>query len=223
VTTANPTPSPSSIRRVRVREHVNPLGIQYQQPTQPPDWTEIYRPWGLPLSLDIGCGRGEYLLQMAQRHRDRNFLGLEIRQPLVHSANQARDALALTNLHYLFCNVTPTLPGLLPANSVHQVTIQFPDPWFKRRQQKRRTVQPQLVATLARLLIPDGEVLLQSDVLPVVIAMIRCFEAQGQFVNQAGPGQLAADGVYPEHIPTERERWTLHKGAPVYRGYFRRR
>ncbi|NJK33627.1 MAG: tRNA (guanosine(46)-N7)-methyltransferase TrmB [Oscillatoriales cyanobacterium SM2_2_1] len=211
------------MRRVRVREHVNPLGIQYQQPTPPPDWTRIYGDWKLPLSLDIGCGRGEYLLQMAQRHGDRNFLGLEIREPLVQSANTARDILGLPNLHYLFCNVNPTLPGLLPPRSIHQVTIQFPDPWFKRRQQKRRTVQPELVATLAQLLIPGGEVRLQSDVKPVAIAMIRCFDADGRFLNLAGSGQFAPDDLYPQHIPTERERWTLHNGSPIYRGYFNRR
>jgi tRNA (guanine-N7-)-methyltransferase len=211
--------SVSRIKRVRVREHVNPLGEKYQTPTPAPDWETIYADWSKPLSLDIGCGRGDYILQMAQLKPQWNWLGLEIREPLVNSAIAAKQSLNLDNLHYLFCNANISLSGLLPPRKVQQVTIQFPDPWFKRRQHKRRVVQPELVKTLVELLVPGAQVLLQSDILMVAQEMLKNFEADERFVNLAGKGQFADRDIYPEHIPTDREAWTLQQGGDIYRAH----
>ncbi len=205
-------------RLIRLREHVNPLAIQFSRPTPPPDWHSIYQNWNLPLSLDLGSGQGEYLLAMAQKYPERNFLGLEIRQPLVEYSNSQRISLGLTNVYFLFCNINKTLPGLLPPGKVSEVTIQFPDPWFKRRQQKRRLVNADLVNTLAQLLIPQGQVLVQSDVLDTAKSILKHFEAHPQFHNSAGEGLFTEN--YPSHIPTERELWAIRKERPIYRIVF---
>jgi tRNA (guanine-N7-)-methyltransferase len=210
-------------RRARVREHVNPLAKKYSVAIAPPVWTEIYADCSKPLSLDIGCARGRYILQMSQLRQDWNFLGLEIREPLVDRCNEVRDELCLTNLHYLFCNANVSLSGLLTKNSLHEVTVQFPDPWFKRRQQKRRTVQPELVATLADLLVPNAPIFLQSDILEVAEDMRQHFEANENFVNLAGVGNFADDAIFPEHTPTERENSVISQGLPIYRAYLKRK
>lgn len=210
-------------RRARVREHVNPLAKKYSTAIAPPIWTEVYANWEQPLSLDIGSARGRYILQMAQLKPNWNFLGLEIREPLVDRCNQVRDELGLTNLHYIFCNANVSLAGLLPKGSLHEVTVQFPDPWFKRRQQKRRTVQPELVATLVELLVPQAPVFLQSDVFDVAEDMRLHFEANENFVNLAGTGNFADETIFPKHIPTERESSVISQGLPVYRAYFQRK
>ncbi len=210
-------------RRARVREHVNPLAKKYSIPVSAPVWTEIYADWSKPLSLDIGSARGRYILQMAQLKPDWNFLGLEIREPLVDRCNEVRDELGLKNLHYIFCNANVSLAGLLTKGSLHEVTIQFPDPWFKRRQQKRRAVQPELVATLAELLVPNADVFLQSDVYDVAENLRQHFEANENFINLAGIGNFANDSIFPEHIPTERESSVISQGLPVYRAHLKRR
>lgn len=210
-------------RRARVREHVNPLAKKYSTAIAPPVWTEVYTNWEQPLSLDIGSARGRYILQMAQLRPNWNFLGLEIREPLVDRCNQVRDELGLTNLHYIFCNANVSLAGLFPNVSLHEVTVQFPDPWFKRRQQKRRTVQPELVATLAELLVPQASVFLQSDVYDVAEDMRLHFESNENFVNLAGNGNFADATIFPEHIPTERESSVISQGLPVYRAYLKRK
>ncbi len=207
-------------RVIRLREHVNPLAIQFSTPTPPPDWHAIYRDWSLPLSLDLGSGQGEYLLGMAQRYPDRNFLGLEIRAPLVEYSNRCCQELGLTNLYYLFCNINQTLPGLLSPGQVEEVTIHFPDPWFKRRQHKRRLVNRELVHTLSLLLVAGGRVLVQSDVLDTAKSILKEFDAHDQFANLAGKGSFT--DAYPDHIPTEREEWAIRKGRPIYRMVFTR-
>jgi tRNA (guanine-N7-)-methyltransferase len=116
-----------------------------------------------------------------------------------------------------------SLSGLLTKNSLHEVTVQFPDPWFKRRQQKRRTVQPELVATLADLLVPNAPIFLQSDILEVAEDMRQHFEANENFVNLAGLGNFADDAIFSEHTRTERENSVISQGLPVYRAYLKRK
>jgi len=158
---------------------------------------------------------------MAQLRPDWNFLGLEIREPLVNSANQQRDNLGLDNLHYLFCNANVSLPSLLrslPPGVLRYVTIQFPDPWFKKRHHKRRLVQPALVEALGDCLIPGGEVLLQSDVEAVAQEMVDRFGESPLFRARSATWLP----TNPLPIPTEREQATLRKGLPVYRQVFQR-
>jgi tRNA (guanine-N7-)-methyltransferase len=206
--------------KVRVRQHVNPLSKKYQTPVQPPIWECVYAQPAQPLHLDIGCARGEFLLSMATIQPNWNFLGLEIREPLVEQANAKVSELGLSNLYYLFGNVNNSLEPLLEsfaAGTLRRVTLQFPDPWFKKRQAKRRVVQPELVDTLATYLMDGGEVFLQSDVEAVAVEMCDRFEAHPAFQKQGTALWLATN---PLPVPTEREVSTLSRGEPVYRALF---
>ncbi len=209
--------------RVRVRQHVNPLSKKYQTPLSPPDWEKVYAQPLEPLHLDIGCARGEFLMSMATLQPNWNFLGLEIREPLVEQANAMVSELGLSNLHFLFCNVNNSLPPLLnsfPAGTLQRVTIQFPDPWFKKRQAKRRVVQPELVDTLATYLTVGGVVFLQSDIEAVAVEMRDRFDAHPAFQRQGTDTWLATN---PLPVATERENSTISRGEPVYRALFVRR
>lgn len=207
---------------IRVRQHVNPLSSKYQIPVAPPAWSKIYAQLNQPLHLDIGCAKGKFLLQMAQMLPDWNFLGLEIREPLVLAANKSRDQLNLTNLHYLFSNVNNSLQSFLsslPSGTLQRVTIQFPDPWFKTRHAKRRVVQPQLVAELASFLQVGGSVFLQSDLEFIASEMCDRFCENPAFARVGGEIWLTDN---PLPVATEREIATQAKGEPVYRALFKR-
>lgn len=209
------------MNRVRVRQHVNPLGIRYQTPINPIDWENIYVDTNQPLLLDIGCARGQFLMEMAQLEPKCNFLGLEIREPLVEAANKMRSELGLKNLHYIFCNANNSLKPLLsslPKGILQRVTIQFPDPWFKNRHAKRRVAQPELVAELADYLAPGGTVFLQSDVKFVAVEMCERFDENSAFHRQSE--EWLAENPLP--VATERELFTLEKDEPVYRAVFTR-
>lgn len=209
--------------RVRVRQHVNPLSHKYQVSRTPPNWEEIYAQPTQPLHLDIGCARGRFLLKMAQLEREWNFLGLEIRESLVEEANDGRDRLGLRNLHYFFCNVNIDLEVLLqslPSGVLQTVTIQFPDPWFKKRHEKRRTVQPELVDTLAQSAIASGKIFLQSDIEATAQQMRDCFNTHPAF-RQAHSEVWLDSNPFP--VPTERETATLARNGTVYRSLFVKR
>jgi tRNA (guanine-N7-)-methyltransferase len=210
----------SVLAPVRVRQHVNPLAQKYQAPVNTLEWEKIYAQPNQPLHLDIGCARGRFLLKMAEIEASWNYLGLEIREPLVVEANRLRDELALTNLHYVFCNANNSLSILLstlPKGTLQRITIQFPDPWFKTRHAKRRVVQPELVADIAKYLAVGGVVFLQSDMEFIAVEMRDRFAEHPAFA-QLGTTTWLAENPLP--VPTEREIATQNKGEPVYRALF---
>jgi tRNA (guanine-N7-)-methyltransferase len=157
---------------------------------------------------------------MAQARPDWNFLGVEIREPLVLRANEIRDELGLHNLHYLFCNINVSLPNLIAPSILQGVTIQFPDPWFKKRHQKRRVVQPSLVEALAIQTRPGSFLFIQSDVLDVATQMREVIEAHPAF--DLSPESEPWLKHNPLPVATERELTTLSEGRPVYRCWFQR-
>ena len=202
-----------------VRQHVNPLSRFFQLPLELPPPGALFADPSLPIHLDIGCARGRFLLALAQEQADVNHLGVEIRRPLVHAAEADRQALDLNNLRYLFCNANVSLEAwlaALPAGQLDLVSIQFPDPWFKKKHQKRRVLQPELLLAIAGALPPGGELFLQSDVLAVIEPQVALTEASGCFERpgaDARPWRL--DNPLP--VPTEREQHVLSQGLPVYR------
>jgi tRNA (guanine-N7-)-methyltransferase len=207
-----------------VRQHVNPLSRFHQRPLLLPPPAELFADPSRPIHLDIGCARGRFLLAMAEAEPERNYLGVEIRRPLVEAAEAERQALELEHLRYLFCNANVSLEqwlaGLEPGQ-LERVTIQFPDPWFKKRHHKRRVLQPALLLALAGALAPGRELFLQSDVLAVIEPMVALVEASGCFSRPAADARpwRAAN---PLPVPTERETHVLGRGLPVYRVLYRR-
>ena len=205
----------------RVRQHVNPLSHKYAIPAAAPIWTEVFANSRLPLHLDIGCAKGDFVREMADKVPDWNFLGLEIREPLVERALIRRDLDRQGNLHFVFCNANNSLRSLLadyPAK-LQCVSIQFPDPWFKKRHQKRRVVQPALVNTLAALMPIAGRVWLQSDIEEVCVEMCDRFDEHPAFDRKSA--EWLSESPFP--AKTDREKVGEEKGLPVYRAmYFRR-
>ncbi|MCP9927349.1 tRNA (guanosine(46)-N7)-methyltransferase TrmB [Cyanobium sp. CH-040] len=207
-----------------MRQHVNPLSRFHQQPRVLPPPAELFADPARPLHLDIGSARGRFLLALAQAEPQRNYLGVEIRRPLVEAAEADRRALGLEHLHYLFCNANVSLEDWLRALApglLERVSIQFPDPWFKTKHHKRRVLQPALLRALAEALPEGGELFLQSDVPAVIEPMVALVEASGCFGRpdeDARPWRLSN----PLPVPTERETHVLAQGLPVYRVLFRR-
>lgn len=211
-----------------VRQHVNPLSSFYQQPLVLPPPSELFEHPGRPLHLDVGCARGRFLLAMAQGQPERNFLGVEIRRSLVEAAEADRRRLALPNLRFLFCNANISLQDWLqelPMGVLHCISVQFPDPWFKKKHHKRRVLQPSLLLAFAAALgggkRPGGQLFLQSDVLALIAPMVALCEASGCFDRPRGDRRPWREGN-PLPVATERERHVLEQGLPIYRVLYER-
>lgn len=253
----------------KFRQHVNPLALRYQQPTiLSPQWpNDVFRDTSLPLILDIGCGKGGFLLDLAQHyvknnenaanddvndndallhlpkpaHQPFNYLGLEIRPPVVRYAQSRIEKHGLTgHLDYVGCNANIDLERLLHlyhdlskenvkdetsisgSLRLHLVTIQFPDPHFKSHHVKRRVVTPQLVETIYRYMPQNATVFLQSDVKNVLDDMRLQFRQSPRYLQDVTPD---VNQYVPENVlgvSTERERSVLKRNLPVYRAVFRR-
>ncbi len=205
--------------RVRVHQHVNPLSPFYRQEPEPLVYKDLFSDPSKPLLLDIGCARGRFLLRMAEADASRNYLGVEIREPLVAEANRLAEEAGLSNLHYSFCNAMLWLERLLeglPKDILEAVTIQFPDPWFKKKHAKRRMVNPEMVGTIASHLRPGGLVFVQTDIEFLADEMFDLFRVNGKFGEEE-----SSENPFP--VKTEREKAVEDKQLPVYRRLFVRK
>lgn len=270
--------NPSSKAFSRFRQHVNPLSRRFQMPTDLPDnWPRSdFQDVTLPLYLDIGCGKGGFLLELVgRRHGTReetaakdddfmhmskelfedatstwlpdkmNYLGLEIRPGVSQYAQSRVEKRGLDGmLSFVGCNANVDLGRLLALyqeaadakessnkggnNRPAFVSVQFPDPHFKKSHNKRRVVTPELVATLARFMKEGDVVFLQSDIEEALEAMRERFvEDDGEryfeeWSDASGNIEQKYGMANPLGIPTEREVSVLKKGLPVYRTLFKR-
>ena len=205
--------------RVRVHQHVNPLSPYYRQEPVPVDLAEVFAEPSLPLHLDIGSARGRFLLRMAEAEPGWNFLGVEIREPLVDEANRLAEEAKLDNLHYEFCNAMLWLDRLLesvPKSQLRMVTIHFPDPWFKKRHAKRRMVTNELVEMVVGNLADNGRIFVQTDIDVLADEMFDLFRTNERL------RETEVDES-PFAVKTEREKAVEDKGLPVYRRLFTRK
>ena len=204
--------------RVRVHQHVNPLSPFYRQEPQSIQIKRVFADPTLPLHLDIGCARGRFLLKMARIEPGWNFLGVEIRQPLVDEANRIAAEEHLQNLHYAFANAMLWLDTLLrevPQGMLKMVTIQFPDPWFKRKHSKRRMVNKELVETIAAKLAYDGNIFVQTDIEVLAVEIFELFQNNRNLEEYAVP-----ENLFP--VKTEREIAVEERNMSVYRAMWQK-
>ena len=202
--------------RVRVHQHVNPLAPYFRFTPKPLEIERLFARPELPLHLDIGCARGRFILKMAQIERNRNFIGVEIREPLVEEANRIAKEENLENLHYEFCNAMMALDKLLenlPENLLQTVTIQFPDPWFKKKHAKRRMVNAELVETIVTHLAENGEIFVQTDIEFLAEEMFELFRERADLREIK-----ITENPFP--VKTEREAAVEEKDLPVFRAIF---
>ena len=205
-----------------MRQHVNPLSQFFQLPLSLPSKSILFRNSHYPIHLDIGSAKGEFLIELASRYPSWNFLGLEIREPMVISSERKRKKLGLENVKFLFCNVNVSLDEWLSdlnSDQLKRVTIQFPDPWFKRKHFKRRVLENTLLNSIARYMSKDGELFIQSDILKLIKSMTYLVENSNYFYREELHGLKWLD-KNPYDAYTDRELFVIKKNLPVYRAMY---
>lgn len=164
-----------------------------------------------PLVVEIGFGMGDSLLTMATQNRDSNFLGIEVHRPGIGKLLQGIHREGLDNLKIMCHDAREVIVHFAPG-SLAQVQIFFPDPWPKKRHQKRRIVQAEMIELLAERLAPAGRLHLATDWLPYAEHMMAVLSAHPNLENLAGDGNYATATGRPE---TRFERRGLKLGHGV--------
>ncbi len=201
---------------MRIRQHVNPLKSNFFQiAVEPPAL-----PAGVPLEVELGSAEAYFLMGRAAEDPARLYLGVEIRRDHVALANAACERQGLKQVRSVFANMSVDLPRLFPAGRVSRFFLNFPDPWWKARQHKRRVMSPELVAELFGLLGEGGEIYLASDVFDIALDAMAAFEhdSSRRFVNLREPWTFLRESPFTAR--SRRERQCEATGIHIWRlGY----
>lgn len=172
-----------------------------------------------PRILEIGFGMGETTALIAAAHPENDYLGIEVHTPGVGSLLKEIAERGLANVRIIQHDAVPVLRDMIPPGSLAAAHIFFPDPWPKKRQQKRRLIQAPLVQLLASRLAPGGVVHAATDWEEYAAQMLDVLSAEPLLENTA-PGYAPR----PEYRPqTKFESRGLRLGHGVWDLVFRRR
>jgi tRNA (guanine-N7-)-methyltransferase len=136
-----------------------------------------------PTVLEIGFGMGEATAHIAKVLPDTNFLCCEVHEPGVGSLLKRIGEQNIGNIRILAHDAVEVIDNMLPEGSIEGVHIFFPDPWHKKRHNKRRLVQPALVAKLAARLKIGGYLHCATDWEPYAVQMLEVLGAEPRLKN----------------------------------------
>jgi tRNA (guanine-N7-)-methyltransferase len=172
-----------------------------------------------PHVLEIGCGMGETTTAIAAAHPHIDYLGIEVHAPGVGSLLRQIEAAGLANLRVIRHDAVEVLRHMIAPDALDGLHIFFPDPWPKKRQQKRRLIQPPFVALAASRLKSGGYLHAATDWQEYAEQMLAVLGAEPALANTA-----AAYAPRPAWRPrTKFEARGLRLGHGVWDLVFRKR
>ncbi|MEY2687184.1 MAG: hypothetical protein RL375_1382 [Pseudomonadota bacterium] len=173
-----------------------------------------------PTVLEIGFGMGDATAKIAALLPGSNFLGCEVHPPGVGALLQRIEEAALGNVRIVQHDAVEVLEHMLEPGSLAGIHIFFPDPWHKKKHNKRRLIQPPFVARLASRLAPGGYLHCATDWQPYAEQMLAVLGAEPTLVNSSADGYAPR----PDYRPlTKFEARGIRLGHGVWDLVFRRR
>lgn len=168
-----------------------------------------------PVILEIGSGKGRFLIGTATERPDLNLIGIE---KSLHYHRVIRDRVLkrnLTNIRLVNYDAFVVLQKMIPDASIAEVHIYFPDPWPRKREQKRRIIRPEVLAEIRRVLKDDGWGIYVTD-------HREYFEAAAPLIESTFPAERRIPG--PDDLPrTNYEAKYRAEGRQIYEVRFRKR
>jgi tRNA (guanine-N7-)-methyltransferase len=134
-----------------------------------------------PLEVELGCGDASFLVEWAQCHPEKNFIGVERLLGRIAKLDRKGRRAGLKNLRGVRIESSYFLQYLLPARSALAIHIYFPDPWPKKRHHKNRLINSGFPAIARAALAPGGTVFLRTDDAPYFAQMTEVFSTAKQF------------------------------------------
>ena len=192
---------------------------RFALPTRPPTWSDVFGNTN-PVEVEIGPGKGAFLLALARHTPEHNFFGVEL------SKNRALRLASLierdgpTNAIAIHADMTCLLPLMIWPASVAVYHLYFPDPWWKQRHRRRRLFRDDFATILVQTLVPGGKILLASDVAEYFAEIVRQFAAVPE-VTQF-PWERDQATRRGKLILTDFERKYRHQGRPLFYAGFQK-
>jgi tRNA (guanine-N7-)-methyltransferase len=172
-----------------------------------------------PVELEIGSGKGKFLLGQAEARREVDFLGLEWSLKYLRVAKERAEKRGLSNIRFFRADARHVVADLIGDAAVRRVHVYCPDPWPKKRHRKRRFFTPATTAELERILIPGGYLDLSTDVEEYFAVILQAVRDGTRLVE-------AVDPLFPDDPATGRTAYEikyLKSGWRIFRATFRKR
>lgn len=168
-----------------------------------------------PVEIDIGCGKGGFLLARAQAHPEINLIGIERMLKRIRKVDGKLLRSGFQNVRLLREECLHAVSTLLPASSVQTAYVFFSDPWPKRRHQRRRLVTPAFVDALSTALTSGGHAHIMTDHLEYFEIIRGIFSSHPCFAPVAFP-------EFPREERTDFEKVFEADNKPIGRCSFTR-
>lgn len=168
-----------------------------------------------PIVLELGCGKGEYTVALAERDPSRNYIGIDIKGARMWRGAKTATERGMRNVGFLRTRIE-FITSLFAEGEVAEIWITFPDPQLKARRAKKRLTAPQFLTCYARLLRVDGRINLKTDskhLYGYTAEVIRRFSLPCEVSNPDIYGSGYADEVLS--VKTAYERQFLSMGLPI--------
>ena len=176
-----------------------------------------------PIELEIGPGRGMFLIARATVRPDVRLLGIEVRRKWAAVVDERLRRLGMVERARVVCDdARQLLPRLGPSGSVATIFLHFPDPWWKRRHAKRSVLSDALLDAATRLLGECGELFVQTDVPERAAAYEQALRLRPELEPAGDEGGSARLAANPYGARSNREKRVEADGLPVHRVRFRR-
>lgn len=137
--------------------------------------------------LEIGPGKGEFILNQAQENPNVYFVAIEVKRTRFEKISRRAEKLELNNLFLIRGDARECLPRLFAKGFFEKIYILFPDPFPKKRHAKHRLIKPRLINQLRDFLKPEGEIINATDAGFYSEQIIAAFEEVGGFLRRATP------------------------------------
>ena len=201
---------------VDLRPYFTPLA-EFEGPL---DWKTVFGN-DHPVELDLGCGRGKFLLDSSLTRPETNWLGVELDYTEGRRAAKRLAKRELPNARVIGGDAKQFLTNQVASHSVAAAHVYFPDPWWKRKHTKRRLFTDEFADMLARVVKHDGFVHSWTDVGHYFEVISSLMNHHVEFVAETPPPEPA--GADDMDFLTNFHRRGRKMGCNIYRGLWRRK
>jgi tRNA (guanine-N7-)-methyltransferase len=168
-----------------------------------------------PFVLELGCGRGDYSITLAERNPEKNFVGMDIRGARIWNGSKKADELKLKNVAFVISRAE-FLPEIFKITKFEEIWIPFPDPFPKKRSTNRRLIAPGFLERYSKITMPGTKIHLKTDDDGLYNYALEVLTESDVEIIRNYPNLYAGDNLtFEESIKTKYEEQHLREGKTI--------